>query len=42
VRVTATIHRPGGEAVESWIYLYNHDVGTLARIASGRFTGDQS
>jgi gamma-glutamylcyclotransferase (GGCT)/AIG2-like uncharacterized protein YtfP len=40
VRVTATIHRPGEEAVKSWIYLYNHDVTKLARIASGRFIGD--
>ena len=42
VRVTTTIHRPGGEAVEAWIYLYNRDVTKLARIASGRFIGDQA
>ena len=41
VRVTATIHKPGGEAVTAWIYLYNRDVSALARIASGRFIGGQ-
>jgi gamma-glutamylcyclotransferase (GGCT)/AIG2-like uncharacterized protein YtfP len=41
VRKTATIHRPGREAVPAWIYLYNRDVSKLARIASGRFTGEE-
>jgi gamma-glutamylcyclotransferase (GGCT)/AIG2-like uncharacterized protein YtfP len=42
VRVATIIHRRGGEAVEAWVYLYNHDVTKLARIASGRFIGNQA
>ena len=38
VRVTATIHGPGGGTVVAWIYRYNgHVTKQLARIASGRF-----
>jgi gamma-glutamylcyclotransferase (GGCT)/AIG2-like uncharacterized protein YtfP len=40
VRITTTIERPGGEAVQAWIYLYNRDVTNLVRITSGRFIGE--